>query len=61
MHSHWSEPLPEGRGRGIAASYNQGAWVAEVAEVSVRGDTVSIDKITCVIDCGRGDQPPGCA
>lgn len=55
----WDTPLPEGKGRGIAASYNQGAWVAEVAEVTVANDTVKIDRITCAIDCGLVINPQG--
>jgi isoquinoline 1-oxidoreductase beta subunit len=57
--SGWDSPVGEGRGRGIAASYNQGAWVAEVAEVTVTNGTLKIDRITCVIDCGRLINPRG--
>ena len=57
--SAWGTPLAEGRGRGIAASYNQGAWVAEVAEVTVTGDDFSVDRIVCAIDCGRVINPQG--
>ncbi len=57
--SGWETPLPRGKGRGIAASYNQGAWVAEVAEVTAGNDTFSIDRICCAIDCGRVINPQG--
>jgi isoquinoline 1-oxidoreductase beta subunit len=57
--SGWGEPLPKGRGRGISASYNQGAWVAEVAEVTVTDGNFSVDRITCAIDCGRVINPRG--
>ena len=57
--SGWGSPLPEGKGRGIAASYNQGAWVAEVAEVTARNDGFSVDRITCAVDCGRLINPQG--
>ena len=57
--SGWGTSLPKGRGRGIAASYNQGAWVAEVAEVSANGENVSVDRIVCAIDCGRVINPQG--
>jgi isoquinoline 1-oxidoreductase beta subunit len=57
--SGWGTSLPKGRGRGIAASYNQGAWVAEVAEVSAHGENVSVDRIVCAIDCGRVINPQG--
>jgi len=57
--SGWGTPLAEGCGRGVAASYNQGAWVAEVAEVSVTDGKLRIDRITCAIDCGRVVNPQG--
>ncbi len=55
----WGEPLPEGTGRGISASYNQGAWVAEIAEVSVRDGRLKVHRITCAIDCGLVINPQG--
>jgi isoquinoline 1-oxidoreductase beta subunit len=57
--SGWGESLPDGRGRGISASYNQGAWVAEVAEVTARKDSFRVDRITCAVDCGRIINPQG--
>ncbi len=55
--AEWNRPLAKGAGRGIAATYNQGSWVAEIAEVNVRNDKLSIDRITCVIDCGLVVNP----
>ncbi len=55
----WGKPLAKGGGRGIAACYDQGAWVAEVAEVTVENDEVSVVKITCAIDCGLVINPQG--
>ncbi len=57
--SGWGTSLPAGKGRGIAASYNQGASVAEVTEVTVNDKTLMVDKITCAIDCGRIINPQG--
>ena len=48
----WSKSLPNGVGRGIAASYNQGAWVAEIAQVSVRNRVLKLERIVTAIDCG---------
>ncbi|HSD68856.1 MAG TPA: molybdopterin cofactor-binding domain-containing protein, partial [Woeseiaceae bacterium] len=42
----------EGRGRGLSASYNQGSWVAEVAEVSVRDKVLKIQRLVAAVDCG---------
>ena len=57
--SGWGAPLPDGSGRGISASYNQGAWVAEVAEVTVQDGSLKVDRITCAIDCGLVINPQG--
>ncbi len=55
--AEWGRPLAKGAGRGIAASYSQGSWVAEVAEVTVRDDKLNVDRIVCVIDCGLVVNP----
>ena len=55
----WGRTLPAGSGRGIAASYNQGAWVAEVAEVSISNGRLSIERIIAVVDCGLVVNPQG--
>lgn len=57
--SGWGASLPKGKGRGISASYNQGAWVAEVAEVTVSDNKLIVDRITCAIDCGLVINPQG--
>lgn len=57
--SNWGSTLPDGKGRGISASYNQGAWVAEVAEVTVANDRLTVDRIICAIDCGLVINPQG--
>jgi isoquinoline 1-oxidoreductase beta subunit len=57
--AQWGTPLSDGKGRGISASYNQGIWVAEVAEVTVSKDSLTVDRITCVIDCGLVVNPQG--
>jgi isoquinoline 1-oxidoreductase subunit beta len=57
--SGWGSRMGKGRGRGIAASYNQGSWVAEVAEVSVAGRKLNVERIVAVIDCGLVVNPAG--
>jgi isoquinoline 1-oxidoreductase beta subunit len=59
QRAQWGTPLSDGKGRGISASYNQGIWVAEVAEVTVSKDSLTVDRITCVIDCGLVVNPQG--
>jgi isoquinoline 1-oxidoreductase subunit beta len=55
----WGAPMPKGRGKGLAASYNQGSWVAEVAEVTVGGKALKVDRIVAAVDCGRLINPSG--
>ena len=60
----WNEPLDRGsegmrRGRGIAACYDQGAWVAEVVEVTVRDGRLRVDRVVAAVDCGRVINPRG--
>ena len=57
--SDWGSPLPKGQGRGIAATYNQGAWIAEVAEVSILDNQLRVKRILAVADCGLLINPQG--
>ncbi|MGH2403638.1 MAG: xanthine dehydrogenase family protein molybdopterin-binding subunit, partial [bacterium] len=51
--SHWGEPLPGGRGRGIALAEFFDTWVAHVAEVSVSpGGDARVERVTVAVDCG---------
>jgi len=48
------QPLPAGRGRGIAGGHNNGAYFAEVAEVTVDAKgKVRVDRIVAAADIGR--------
>ncbi len=56
--SHWGEPLPQGKARGIAARHAFGSWLAQVAEITVNDDgSFTVDKVDCVIDCGYAINP----
>jgi isoquinoline 1-oxidoreductase beta subunit len=62
----WHQPLARsdektGHGRGIAACYDQGAWVAEVAEVTVSDGRLRVDRVVAAVDCGRVINPQGAA
>jgi isoquinoline 1-oxidoreductase beta subunit len=58
----WGKPLAPGRGRGIAGSYSNGAYVAHVAEVEVTapGD-VRVRRVVTAADCGLVVNPSGAA
>jgi isoquinoline 1-oxidoreductase beta subunit len=56
----WGQPLPAGRGRGLAANmYHRHTCVAQVAEVTVERDRLRVDRIVCVVDCGPVVNPLG--
>jgi len=50
--SNWSSPLPKGSGRGVALSTGFGSICGQVFEVSAKGSSVRINRVTCVYDCG---------
>ncbi len=54
----WGSALPTGRGRGIAGhtTFDQTS-VAMVAEVTVDGDGVRVDRVVCAVDCGLVIHP----
>jgi isoquinoline 1-oxidoreductase beta subunit len=55
--SGWGTPLPAGFGRGIALRASFGSIVAQVAEVSLTGEGLRVNKVTCAIDCGPVVNP----
>jgi len=55
----WSQPLPKGQGRGIAAFYSFNSYTAAVAEASVKDGAVKVHRIVYAVDCGRPVNPDG--
>ncbi len=54
----WANKPADGQGRGIAVHKSFNSYVAQVADVSVNDDgAVSIDKVTCAVDCGTAVNP----
>jgi isoquinoline 1-oxidoreductase beta subunit len=54
----WNNPLPKGKGRGIAVAEAFKTFVAQVAEVSVDdAGRVTVDRIVCAVDCGTPINP----
>ncbi len=54
--SQWGNP-PQGRFQGIAVHESFGTVVAEVAEISVSGSNLNIEKYYCAVDCGQVVNP----
>jgi isoquinoline 1-oxidoreductase beta subunit len=59
--SGWHKALARGRGRGIAASFGWGSYVAHVAEITCHAKTgaIRIDRVVCAVDCGTAINPLG--
>jgi isoquinoline 1-oxidoreductase beta subunit len=57
VKSGWGKPLPKGQGRGIAAFASFGSYFAEVAEVTVKGSDIKIDRVVAAVDCGQIVNP----
>jgi isoquinoline 1-oxidoreductase beta subunit len=54
---NWQEPLPKQHGRGIAFLRGFGSLTAQVAEVSVVGNTLRVHRVSCAVDCGTAVNP----
>jgi isoquinoline 1-oxidoreductase beta subunit len=59
--SFWHKSLPAGSGRGIAAGFGWGSYVAQVAEVTcdAKSGAVRVDRMVCAVDCGTAVNPLG--
>ncbi|HEU0204745.1 MAG TPA: molybdopterin cofactor-binding domain-containing protein, partial [Burkholderiaceae bacterium] len=53
----WGTPLPAGRSRGIAVHESFNTFVAQVVEVSKRGEAFHIERVVCAVDCGIPINP----
>ena len=55
----WSQPFAKagGRGRGVAVHESFGTVVAQIAEVTVSGDKITVDRVVCAVDCGVAVTP----
>ncbi len=53
----WGKPLPAGRSRGIALMEGYDTYMAQVAEVSVKDNQITVHRMTVVADLGRMVNP----
>ncbi|MGF0238387.1 molybdopterin cofactor-binding domain-containing protein [Rhodococcus sp. IEGM1300] len=58
-HAGWGQPLPEGTALGIATNQGYTSFIAVVARVSKKDGVTTVDKLTCVVDCGLAVSPGG--
>ena len=55
--SNWQHDPDPGTFRGLALHTSFGSIVGEVAEIRIDGKKIELDKVYCVIDCGRTVNP----
>jgi isoquinoline 1-oxidoreductase beta subunit len=53
----WGTPPPAGRARGVAVHESFNSYVAQVAEVTARGNAFSVDRVVIAVDCGIAVNP----
>ena len=55
----WGRPFPRGngRGRGVAVHKSFNSVVAQVAEVTVSGNDITVERVVCAVDCGIAVTP----
>jgi isoquinoline 1-oxidoreductase subunit beta len=56
---NWGRRMGEGQGRGIACHYAFHSYVANLAEVTVKGGAVKVDRIVSAVDIGVPVHPDG--
>ncbi|CUW38266.1 Aerobic-type carbon monoxide dehydrogenase, large subunit CoxL/CutL homolog(Aldehyde oxidase/xanthine dehydrogenase, molybdopterin binding,12-236;Aldehyde oxidase/xanthine dehydrogenase, molybdopterin binding,298-702) [Magnetospirillum sp. XM-1] len=54
----WGNPLPAGKGRGLAVHESFHSFVAQVVEVTIgpKGE-IKVDRVVCAVDCGIAVTP----
>jgi isoquinoline 1-oxidoreductase subunit beta len=54
----WGQPMPAGKGRGVAVQFAFGSYLSQVAEVAVdEKGNVKVERIVCAVDCGLPINP----
>lgn len=54
----WGQPMPAGKGRGVAVQFAFGSYLAQVAEVAVDAKgNVKVERVVCAVDCGLPIHP----
>jgi len=53
----WGSGMAVGKGRGVSVHKSFGSYVAMVADVSVEGDAILVERIVAAVDCGIPVNP----
>jgi isoquinoline 1-oxidoreductase beta subunit len=53
----WGKVVPKGKGFGVAVHESFNSYVAQIAEVTVDGGGLKVDRIVCAVDCGIAVNP----
>lgn len=53
----WGTELPKGTARGVALHESFNSVVAEIVEVSQRGNSFEVERVVCAVDCGIAVNP----
>jgi isoquinoline 1-oxidoreductase beta subunit len=53
----WGKTPPAGRFRGVALAEWVGTQVAQVAEISLDGGVLKVERVVCAMDCGTAINP----
>lgn len=55
----WSNPMAEGRFRGVAVHEAMNSYVSQIVEISVINKKIRVHRVVCAIDCGLAVNPDG--
>src|SRR5690606_16943796 len=53
----WGTEMPKGTARGVALHESFNSVVAEIVEVSQRGNGFKVERVVCAVDCGIAVNP----
>ena len=53
----WDKGPPPGRFRGVAVAESFNSYVAQIAEISLNGGEVKVERVVCAVDCGVPVNP----
>ena len=55
--SNWNTQPKNGIGRGVAVVHSFGSYAGQVVEARIENNRIVVDKVYCVIDCGKVVNP----